>query len=479
MTLTALGKRRGHYSSSPSSESPPGHHHRRKSLGEQALAALGLGSIAGAVAGNRSRSQDRSRSRDRGRGGDRHRHRRRSRSYSSSRSRSRSVDQAKKVQQALKAAVIAGATVAMRNRKEPGSWTGEKGKRVLTAAISAGGINELVSKDPDKKGTRHTLEAVAGGLLSNKILNGSRDKSRSRSRSRARSRRGEDRGGGLKGLATGGLAAAAGKALYDRARSKSRGRRSSRSSSDSRSPPRHKKRSKSVSEYISRGMEIVGLGESGKDKHRDDRSSRRDRDYDDRYGRDRSPQHARLRGGGGDWGDGVTGESSSSDDISSEEDRRTKTKMHRKEYLTAGLASVATIHAANSVYKSVDARKKRAKLVKSGVMTAEEAHKLKNKARLQDAAAVGIAAIGIKGAVSEWKEMHEQREKCREFDRERAERHERRLKRLEDHLASDQHHSYHGAIGYDGGPFYEDGNPYRSTPSLPLPPIGRHQSSFN
>lgn len=395
------------------------------------------------------------------------------------------------MQQALKAAVIAGATVAMRNRKEPGSWTGEKGKRVLTAAISAGGIDGLVSKDPDKKGTRHTLEAVAGGLLSNKILNGPRDKSRSRSRSRsrARSRRGDDRGGGLKSLATSGIAAAAGKALYDRARSKSRGRRSSGSSSDSRGPPRHKKRSKSVSEYISRGMGIVGLGDNGKDKRRDDRSSRRDRGYDDRYGRDRSPQHTHLRGGGGDGGDGVTGESSSSDDdISSEEDRRTETKMHRKEYLTAGLASVATIHAAHSVYKSVDARKKRAKLVKSGVMSPEEAHQLKNKARLQDAAAVGIAALGIKGAVGEWKEMHEQREKCREFERERAERHEKRLKRLEDHLASDGHghsdlnvnyDSYHGASAYDSGPLYQDGNPYRSSNSLPLPPIGRHQSSFN
>lgn len=393
------------------------------------------------------------------------------------------------MQQALKAAVIAGATVAMQSRNDPGGWTGEKGKRVLTAAISAGGINELVSKDPNKKGTRHTLEAVAGGLLSNKLLNGPRDKSRSRSRPRG----GDDRGG-LKSLATGGFAAAAaGKALLDRARSKSRGRRSSSSSSDSRGPRRNKKRSKSVSEYMSRGMAMVGLGDSGKDKrrddHRDDRSSRRDRGYDDGYGRDRSPQHGRLRGGGGDGGDGVTGGSSSSDDIvSSGEDRRTKTKMHRKEFLTAGLASVATIHAANSVYKSIDARKKRTKLVKSGAMSAEEAHKLKNKARLQDAAAVGIAALGIKGAVSEWKEMHEQREKYHEFQHERAERHERRLKRLEDHLASDHHqhsdsninhHSYNEASGYDGGPLYEDGNPYRSMPSLPLPPIGRHQSSFN
>lgn len=397
------------------------------------------------------------------------------------------------MQQALKAAVIAGATEAMRSRKEPGGWTGEKGKRVLTAAISAGGITELVSKDPDKKGARHTVEAVVGGLVGNRLLNGPRDKSRSRSRSRARPRGGDHDSGGLKGLAAGGLAAAAGKALLDQVRSKSRGRRSSSSSSDSRGPPRHKKRSKSVSEYMSRGMAIVGLGDSGKDKrrddHRDSRSSRRDREYDDRYGRDRSPQHARLRGGGGDGGDGVTGESSSSDDdISSGEEKRTRTKLHRKEYLTAGLASVATIHAANSVYKSIDARKKRNKLVKKGEMSAEDAHKLKNKARLQDAAAVGIAALGIKGAVSEWKEMHEQREEYREFEHKRAERHERRLRRLEDHLATDHHghsdsnlnhHSYHGGSGYDGGPLYQDGNPYHSMSSLPLPPIGRHQSSFN
>jgi polyhydroxyalkanoate synthesis regulator phasin len=162
--------------------------------------------------------------------------------------------------------------------------------------------------------------------------------------------------------------------------------------------------------------------------------------------------------------------------------------MHRKEYLTAGLASVATIHAANSIYKSIDARKKRNKLVKKGEMSPEEARKLKNKGRLQEAAAVGIAALGIKGAVSEWKEMQEQREKYREFERKQAERHEKRLKRLEEHLASDHHrhsdsdihhHSYNGGVRYDDGPRYIDGNPYQSMNALPPPPIGRHQSSFN
>ena len=55
-------------------------------------------------------------------------------------------------------------------------------------------------------------------------------------------------------------------------------------------------------------------------------------------------------------------------------------------------------------------------------MTPQEARKKKNKARVQDAAAIGIAALGIKGAYSEWKEMKEQRDEAHEFDQNRAER---------------------------------------------------------
>lgn len=432
----------------------------------------------------------RSRSRDRGRGGDRHRH-----SYSSSRSRSRDGDQSKKIQQAVKAALTAGATEAFRSRKEPGGWGGDKGKRVLTAAISAGGISELINKDPEKKGTRHTIEAVIGGLAGNKLINGGRDKSRSRSRPRSRHHDNNGGGGGLKGLAAGGLAAAAGKALLDsRNRSKSRGRRSYSSDSDSRSPPRRKKRSKSVSEYVSRGMAAVGIGEGAKDKRRDDyrdsRGSRRDRYYDDDYDSHRGG----IRGGWVEGGDGVKDSDkdsdSNSDYVSSSEEDRTQAKMHRKEYLTAGLASVATIHAAHSVYKSVDARKKRNKLVAKGQMSEQESHKLKNKARLQDAAAVGIAALGIKGAVSEWKEMKEQREECHKFEQERAIRHEKRLKRLERRLGYDNdvnsrssetflpNNEYVSSTRSDIGPRYQDDNPYHSGTGLPPPPVGPRQARY-
>lgn len=387
--------------------------------------------------------------------------------------------------------MTAGAAEAFRSRKEPGGWTGEKGKRIITAAIGAGGISELINKDPEKKGTRHTIEAVIGGMAGNRLINGGRGKSRSRSRARSKSRGRDGGGSGLGGLAAGGLAAAAGKALLDhRNRSKSRGRRSYSSDSDSRSPPRNKKRSKSVSEYVSRGMAAVGLGDSGKDKRRDDyrdsRGSRRDRDYYDDRG-----QQGRLRGGGGEGGDGVGNTSSSEDEIvSSSEEDRTQTKMHRKEFLTAGLASVATIHAAHSVYKSVDNRKKRNKLVAEGEMTEEQSRKLKNKARIQDAAAVGIAALGIKGAVSEWKEMREQREEYHKFEHERAERHEKRLKRLEQQFANNDNQDYRrsepnlvpnqyaNTPSYASGPIYRDDNPYHSSVSLPPPPMGPSQARY-
>ena len=98
--------------------------------------------------------------------------------------------------------------------------------------------------------------------------------------------------------------------------------------------------------------------------------------------------------------------SSSSDESDIENKRK---RMRGKELLTAGLATIATIHAAHGVYSSMEAHEKRHKLVEEGEMSPEEARKKQTKAWVQDAAAVGIAALGIKGAFSEWKEMNEQR----------------------------------------------------------------------
>ena len=100
-------------------------------------------------------------------------------------------------------------------------------------------------------------------------------------------------------------------------------------------------------------------------------------------------------------------DSESSSDL--EDFDKKKKHMRGKELLTAGLATIATIHAAHGVYSSMEAHEKRHKLVQEGEMTPEEARKKQTKAWVQDAAAVGIAALGIKGAFSEWKEMNEHR----------------------------------------------------------------------
>lgn len=105
--------------------------------------------------------------------------------------------------------------------------------------------------------------------------------------------------------------------------------------------------------------------------------------------------------------------------------------MKGKEYLTAGLAAVATIHAAHGVYSSMEARDKRHLEVLKGEISPEEARKKKNKARLQDAAAIGIAALGIKGAYSEWQEVQENRQEVAQQNEERKKRHEKRVRRAQ------------------------------------------------
>lgn len=437
------------YSRSPPRREKP---ERRKSGLEDAIKALGLGGVAAAVTGKGDKSDVRSRS-------TRSKSRRRRGSSSSSRSRSRDRGPKKNQTerqwaQAAQAAVIAGAVEAFRSRKEPGPWTGDRGKRIATAAIGAGGIDKFLDRNPDEKSKRHLAEAVVGGLAANRLANGPRSKSRGRnadsrpgspdsfrsgrsgrSRSRGgirgRSRsiidrfrgRSQSRGrpgsaddkegggnGGIKGLVAGGALAAAGKAVYDRVRSKSRRRRSpSSSSADSYVPSRTRRRDRRRSPRSDTG------GTTRQTLATERRREIRDtRDTNNDY----VPHGALTRGAAGGAGLGVagvggkneTGKEASLSDSSSTTDMENKRKrMRGKEFLTAGLASIATIHAAHGIYSSMEAHEKRHRLVAEGEMTPEEARKKQTKAWVQDAAAVGIAALGIKGAFSEWKGMNEQR----------------------------------------------------------------------
>lgn len=468
---------------------------RRKSIVDQVKEfgeAAGLGGVIGAVTG-RSRSRSRHRKDhgyDRGYDSDRNGYyddRRDRRRDSRSRSRSRGGRKSEKWEQAAKAAIVAGAVEAFRSRKVPGAWTGAKGQRVATAALGAAGIDGLIDRDPEKHEKRHIAESALGGLLANRVANGSRSRSRaarrdgsrspsrsrsrsrsifgrSRSRGRSHSRESEGKGNGLAKVAGTGAVIAAGKALYDRVRSKSRSRRD-------------RSRSSSADSYV-----------PSRRGNRRDRSYSRGRGMDDQYSGNPSQTNPDRRlaaaggagalaasGGGGDRDRGRRDSSSDSSSTTDMEQRRKK--LRGKELLTAGLATVATIHAAHGVYSSMVASEKRRKLVSEGEMSPEEARKRKSKNMLQDAAAVGIAALGIKSAYSEWKEMNEQRHSVKELEARRRKRRKLREKREREA----RQNAFGGMNGAMANPYaypvavnpayptsYADANPYGAVPPPPM-----------
>ncbi|KAI0183976.1 hypothetical protein EV127DRAFT_251258 [Xylaria flabelliformis] len=471
----------------------PRSHKGNKSFLENALSAAGLGGAIKALTGG---DQDRE-----------SRHESRSRRGSPDSHRSRDTPSAR-MQKAAKASLIAGAAEAFRVAKEPGGWKGEKMKRVITAAAGAATID--AAHDPTKDSKRHLVESVIGGLVGNRMLNGSRkdieeDRSTGRSRSRSRARsssRGGGHGPGLAALATAGLGALGAKKLME-SRSRSRSRARSDDSYDDRDDSRRKRsRSRSIVDGARRSLAKIGLG-NGPDERRDDRSydddsprggSRRgandrydDDDYymrggrgpeDDYYdnrsrgGRSRSRSRSRSRGG-------RSSSVSSSDLGDSDTDRKTHSKLRKKQFITAGLATVATIHAAHNVYASMEKRNARHRAVQEGKLSPQEAKKLKAKAIMQDAASVGIAALGIKGALSEVKEAREQTKSVHEWKQERERRHQKRIERLK--RANDDHYGRSRDDGwatssapqerrYNDVPQYADGNPYAAT--LPAPPMG-------
>ncbi|KAF2428682.1 hypothetical protein EJ08DRAFT_324144 [Tothia fuscella] len=442
---------------------------RKKSGIQETLEGLGLGGAVAAITG-KSRSKSRSRRGSHGSDSDRD-------SY-----RSSSRDKRKKWQQAAKAAVVTGVIEAVRSRNEPGAWTGQKGQRVATAALGAAAADGLLDRNPNEKSKRHIIESVVGGLAANRLANGPRDRSGSRGRSQSRSRsrgglrsrsrslfrsmsrggrrdpsespdgrpgRSQSRGRGLKEVAALGGIAAAGKAIYDRVRSKSRGGRGKRSPSAS-----------SEDSYVpARRQQYQG------DR---DRGPPRDDDIDDRRGRSE-------RGGEGERGEGENrGRDSSSDSVSTTDLEQQRKKTRGKELLTAGLATVATIHAAHGVYESMVASEKRHKLVMEGEMSPEEARKRKSKNMLQDAAAVGIAALGLKSVFGEWKEMNEHRQGLHELEMKRRKRKKMREKRQKEMLYGGQNAIAYPYPGPNPGAYgptaYSDGNPYAN--QLPPPPMG-------
>lgn len=511
-------------SSRSRSRTPP-RKERRKSTTEEVLKSLGLGGVAGAILGKKSGSRSRSRSRDRS-------HRGRGRSSSSDRSRGGKRDKSRgkaQVTEALKAALLAGVGEAVRARKEPGGWGGDKGKRVLTAAISAGGVDGILSHNRGDRdhGTRDVIGSAIAGMATNRIVNGPRSQSRGRAGS-PDSRGGRNQShGGIGDLAAGGVLAATGKKLYDKVRSRSRGRddsrgrgrsRSSSYDSLSRSPPR--KRSQSVSGYAAKGLAAVGLGGVADKVDPERRKSRGHDDYDDRSSRNGGYRDSRdvgplapyapaptapagngpgpgagaprsrsaSRAPGGQYeldmkphhtGDPQT--DSDSDLGSSSGEEKEAKKSRKKGLITAGLATVATIHAGHNVYQSLEKREARRRALKEGDISEMQAKREKNKARMQDAASIGIAALGIKGAYSEWQEMREHhkgvKETTEKLERHKEKREARRRKAAMLEAERYKQSGFSGSmpnLGYSQGAptHYYDDNPYGAY-AAPPPPQAR------
>ncbi|ORY72112.1 uncharacterized protein BCR38DRAFT_418939 [Pseudomassariella vexata] len=76
-------------------------------------------------------------------------------------------------QLAARAALEAGGVTAFRLRKEPGPWTGEKGAKVVTAAVGAAAIDAFIDKDPRRRGgggMKGMAENAIGGMLASKLM---------------------------------------------------------------------------------------------------------------------------------------------------------------------------------------------------------------------------------------------------------------------------------------------------------------------
>lgn len=276
-----------------------------KNFLESALAATGLGAAVKSLTGGDKDKDKDDRSDTRSRAGDRDGDDKDDKSGGN------------KIQKAAMASLLAGATEAFRVAKEPGGWQGEKTKRILTAAAGAAAVDSAQSGDHGKLGM---AQSVIGGLVGNRLVNGSKndieeDKAtgRSRSRSRARSQSGGMSGAtGLAALATAGLGAVGAKKAYDGyqdSRSRSRGRAPS---DGSRSPsPQKRSRSRSVVDRARNSLAKLGIGagaggagalavDDGRRRDQDDysdRGSRRgSRRYSDEYDDDyRSSRYDRER----------------------------------------------------------------------------------------------------------------------------------------------------------------------------------------
>lgn len=78
-------------------------------------------------------------------------------------------------QMAARAALEAGGVTAFRLRKEPGSWRGEKGAKIATAALGAAAIDAFIDKDPRRsksqgRGVKGMAESAVSSMIASQLM---------------------------------------------------------------------------------------------------------------------------------------------------------------------------------------------------------------------------------------------------------------------------------------------------------------------
>ncbi|KAI1340775.1 hypothetical protein F5Y15DRAFT_32307 [Xylariaceae sp. FL0016] len=76
---------------------------------------------------------------------------------------------AERWQMAARAALEAGGLTAFRLRKEPGSWAGEKGAKIATAALGAAAIDAFIDKDPRHARSKGGMKGMAENAVTSMI----------------------------------------------------------------------------------------------------------------------------------------------------------------------------------------------------------------------------------------------------------------------------------------------------------------------
>lgn len=175
--------------------------------------------------------------------------------------------------------LAAGAAEALRSRKQPGEWKGDKGKHVVKTAVT----NGLMNRDPSKPHAHHILDTTVSGL---KDGHPTRDEM-----SEIQRRAGGRTVSNAKKVAAAGAIAFAGMEIYDRY-ARPRSLKRSDTFDDNFAGP--KTRSRSASDDFNRRRDSLRLDEDShrppRSQYTDDQSDRR-RIYHGRQGDSRGRQY--------------------------------------------------------------------------------------------------------------------------------------------------------------------------------------------